>query len=387
MNRRQFIALGLMATLEATPVLARGNRANVFPRTLILVELKGGNDGLNTVIPYSDNQYYRLRPDMAVPRDQVLVLDDVTGLHPALEPLMRAWRAGDMAIVQGVGYPRPNRSHFSSIEIWDSGTGRTGQADKGWLSWLLPHLPGADAFVADGITFDQRSGPLAGARVLDLRDPRRFLEEAGGLRAERGRATGNPALRHLFEVEQRIESSARALKERVLRIDLPQQARFPRNSFGRELEIAARVVAASVPVPVIKVSLGSFDTHARQSGRHRQLLGQLADGLEALRATLMVTGQWQDVLVMTYSEFGRRVASNASHGTDHGTAAPHFLLGGRVRGGQFSQMPSLNDLDNGDLKFTTDYRSIYATIARDWFAMGQSLLPGSAFKPIPLLKT
>ena len=339
-------------------------------RILLLVELHGGNDGLNTVIPYEDAAYYRARPQLAIPRDQVRQLTPKFGLHPALSPLLSLWEAKELAWVQGVGYPRPNRSHFRSIEIWETASDSEQVLDRGWLSGLFEQFPLPARFTAEGILLGKGdAGPLSGgkARTIALHDPAQFLRQAGSVTSA-ALPTTNRALAHILEVRREISRAALDLQGRLQEAP-PLAIDFPTNKFGKQLEVAAKLIAAKVPVAVIKVTQGSFDTHAGQLAAHHRLLEELAQGLMAFRAAMEQQGLWKDVLVMTYSEFGRRVGENASHGTYHGTAAPHLLTGGRVRGGLYGTSPSLTDLQEGDLKHTLDYRSLYATVIEKWWGL------------------
>ncbi|MBS0168936.1 MAG: DUF1501 domain-containing protein [Nitrospira sp.] len=347
-------------------------------RTLLLVELHGGNDGLNTLIPYESDAYYRARPQLAIPREQVRQLTPTVGLHPALSPLMPLWEGNELAWVQGVGYPRPNRSHFRSIEIWDTASDSEQVLDQGWLSGLFQRYPLPARFTAEGILLGKGdAGPLSGgqARTISLHDPAQFLYQAGSV-TPLSVSTTNRALAHILEVRREISQAATDLQQRMQQVP-PLAVDFPSNKFGKQLEVAARLIAAKVPVAVIKVTHGSFDTHAGQLTAHHRLLEELAQGLVAFRAAMERQGLWKDILVMTYSEFGRRVAENASRGTDHGTAAPHLLMGGRVKGGLYGTAPSLSALQEGDLKHSVDFRSLYATMSEKWWGLpGASIGPG-----------
>ena len=336
-------------------------------RILILVELKGGNDGLNTLIPYADPKYRELRPGIGVARDHVVQLDEKVGLHDKLEPLMEAWKARDLAIVQGVGYPYPNRSHFRSIEIWDTASASNQTLSEGWIAQAfegaaLPKGAGVDSIVVDTNALPS-TGPTL--RTIVMQDAENFLRQAQALReAGAMKDGGNPALRHLLAVRQEINAAAKGLSDKLRDAPAPKEAYSQELLFGRQLELATKVVAARVPVVAVKVALGGFDTHANQVQPHERLLGFLAMGLATLRRNLIAAGLWDDVLVMTYSEFGRRVRQNASAGTDHGTAAPLFVMGGGVKGGLHGVYPSLSDLQDGDLKHSVDFRSVFATVAQ-----------------------
>ena len=336
-------------------------------RVLLLVELKGGNDGLNTVIPYADPRYRELRPTLGVPRERTIPLDERVGLHPGLEPLMEAWAAKELAIVQGVGYPSPNRSHFRSIEIWDTASEASQTLSEGWIAQAFRDVrlpPGAGV---DSIVVDTNALPATGPalRTIVMQDAENFLRQARAMK-ETGSAApmGNPALRHLLAVRHEINAAARGLSDRLRAAPPPAEAYPSDGQLGRELELATRILTARVPVVAIKVGLGGFDTHANQAPTHQRLLATLAANLAALRRNLRAAGLWDEVLVLTYSEFGRRARENGSGGTDHGTAAPLFVLGGGVRGGLHGGHPALSDLSDGDLRHAVDFREVYATVAR-----------------------
>ncbi|MBL3599407.1 MAG: DUF1501 domain-containing protein [gamma proteobacterium endosymbiont of Lamellibrachia anaximandri] len=370
MNRRDFLRLVSAAPVwSVMPVWSRQGNP-VFGRTLLLLELNGGNDGINTLIPYRESAYYRQRPTLALPVDQILQLNEQTGMHPALESLMPLWEAGEMAWIQGLGYPQPNRSHFRSIAIWDSASASDEIKSEGWLSPVVKALPLRDQKPLDGIMIGRNKGPLAGEgmRVVSLSDSDVFLRRAASVKPV-GQISGNPALQHILQVQREIGHAAAALRERLTAQTHSIVDRFPSSRFGRELALAARLIISGVDVPVIKVAQSGYDTHSHQSAKHRRLLTEVAKGLAAFRSVLTESRDWNRTLVMSYGEFGRRVAENASAGTDHGTAAPYFVLGGAVKQGLFGEAPSLTSLDGGDLRFTVDYRRYYGTVASKWFGV------------------
>lgn len=353
-----------------------------WERVLILVELRGGNDGLNTVVPYQDETYYRLRPQIAVPRPQVLQLSEQLGLHPALAPLMPAWQAHELAVVLGVGYPQPNRSHFRSIEIWDTASNSTEVLQDGWIARLFARQSPPASFAADAMVLGLEPGPLHGQnlRTITMQQPQQFLERASHVQPV-VKPTTNPALAHLLAVQQEVSHAATSLQRTLTANPVPELT-FPTTPIGRQLQVVARLLISRTPVAVLKVSHGSFDTHSRQQETHQRLLQELAEALSAFRQAMQTAGLWSNVLLMTYAEFGRRVAENGSAGTDHGTAAPHLLLGGQVRGGLYGQQPPLSHLVDGDLAHTVDYRSLYLTVARRWWGISGDFLQGRSF---PLL--
>jgi uncharacterized protein (DUF1501 family) len=374
MRRRDLLKLAAGLPLAALPAPLRAAGTGPGERILVLVELNGGNDGLNTVVPYADPAYARARPKLAIARDRVLKLDERLGLAPELEPLMAAWQSRELAIALGVGYPRPNRSHFRSIEIWNCASESEEVLQDGWVARVFAESgfqrsAGRDDLAADGLVLGGPSGPLAGAalRTVVMRNPERFLKRTSGSAPE-GAASGNPALDHILTVRGQIYQAARKIEAR-LEGTPGSPVDFPKTRLGRQLAVAARLITARLPVAAIKVAQAGFDTHAGQAGKHQTKLKELAEALAAFRTALVRADAWDRVLVMTYAEFGRRVAENGSGGTDHGTAAPHLLLGGRVQGGLYGSQPSLRDLEVGDLKHGLDFRSLYATAAHGWWGL------------------
>jgi uncharacterized protein (DUF1501 family) len=356
-------------------------------RILLLVELMGGNDGLNTVIPYADPLYRELRPDLGVARARVLQLDEHVGLHARLAPLIDAWTARDLAIVQGVGYPDPNRSHFRSIEIWDTASSSNRTLSEGWVARALEHAARPRGAGVDGIVIDNNPLPVMGPdlRTIVMQDAGSFLHQAQAVKEDAPvDEGGNPALRHLLAVRREVNAAAAGLREKLQAAPAPAHDYGQDGPLGRQLDLATRIIAGRVPVVAVKIALGGFDTHANQAPTHERLLGLLASGLATFRRNMIAAGRWDDVLVMTYSEFGRRARQNASGGTDHGTAAPHFVMGGRVRGGLHGAYPSLAELHDGDLRHTVDFRDVYSTVARDCW--GQAVGFGqSPVRPLTLV--
>ncbi len=357
-SRRTLLQLATLPLLQdIAPLWARSASAR---RILVLVELQGGNDGLNTLIPYEDSAYYRLRPRIGIRKP--LKLGDGMGIHPALAPLMPAWLAGEMCWIRGLGYPEPNRSHFRSIEIWETGSGSRQQLHEGWLSRILP----ADGTL-QAIVIGDDAGPLAGNRinVAVLTHLDHFLQRARGF-GEVNRKTSNPALAHVLRIHDRIHDNAALLAER-LRNSASFLSAYPRHRFGKSMAAVTRILLAGVQVSVLKVGIRGFDTHVNQQPRHARVLRQLAESLAIFRTIMQQAGLWDHLMVVTYSEFGRRARENASGGTDHGTAAPHLAIGGQVKGGFVGKEPDLSRLDDkGDPYFTLDFRSLYHTLATAW---------------------
>lgn len=390
MQRRQFLQLlGLSPWIAASDVAVAAAPATSqvradYRRLLVLVELKGGNDGLNTVIPYADREYAALRPRLAIARDQVVALDEHTGLHPSLKGLLPLWQGRELAIVQGVGYPQPNLSHFRSIEIWETASNSEQYLGEGWLARQFVAQPPPRQFAADGVVVgSQELGPLAGggARTIALANTEQFLNRAR-LADDAAMVTTNKALAHVLKVEGDIRQAARGLKsDHVFRTD------FPRHAFGNAVKTAAQVIAANAGVAVVRLTHNGFDTHSNQLNVHARLLTELAEGLTALRTALTELNRWDSSLVLTYAEFGRRPRENASGGTDHGTANAHLVLGGRVRGGFYGERPLLTRLENDNLHHAVDFRRLYATVLEKWWGANPEAVLGGRYASLPLLKT
>ena len=378
MKRRDFLA----ASVAALFPLASLAESSGYARLLILVELKGGNDGLNTVVPYADQMYYELRPRIGIRRDDVLQLDERTGLHPALKALLPFWQARELAIVQGVGYAEPNLSHFRSIEIWDTASRSDQVLTEGWLSRAFTAHPVPASFAAGGVAVGAADmGPLAGSgtRAIALTSPEVFLRQAR-LANPVGKGR-NSALEHILRVEAGIVEAAARLDAGV-----KLRTEFPRGAFGNAVRVAAQLAANPSGVAVIRLSLAGFDTHQNQPGAHKRLLGEVAQGLAALRAALQETNRWDSTLIMTYAEFGRRPQENFSNGTDHGTAAAHFFAGGRVKGGLYGAAPRLTDLDGGNLRHALDFRQLYATALERWWGVSSAKVLNGRFGTLDLLR-
>ncbi|MBX3620275.1 MAG: DUF1501 domain-containing protein [Rhizobacter sp.] len=387
MDRRQVLALSGLA-LPGLPGFAWAQRASsAADRILVLVELKGGNDGLNTVVPYADPLYAQLRPTLALRPDELLRLDTTTGLHPALAPLTPLWDKRELAIVLGLGYPQPNLSHFRSIEIWDTASRSSEYLDEGWVARAMDAgLRDAARFTTEGVAVGSASlGALSGANAVSLTNPEAFVNQARLVRP--ASAHGNAALEHVLRVEAGVLQAAEGLRGQGAQALATE---FPGHAFGQAVRAACHIVAGQKGrggVPVFHLTHGSFDTHRGQLGTHATLLKQLAEGLAALREGLVETGAWDRTLVVTYSEFGRRARQNQSGGTDHGTAAPHFVLGGAVRGGRLvGRMPELARLDaTQNLLHTADFRQLYATIARRWWGLDPEPVVRGSFDLLDVL--
>jgi uncharacterized protein (DUF1501 family) len=391
MDRRDFLKLSASAPLLALPVGVPGSLAWAaappgadYGKLLVLIELKGGNDGLNTLVPYANPTYYALRPKLAIPRDQVVKLTDTVGLHPSLQPLLGFWRDRELAVLQGVGYPVPNLSHFRSIEIWDTASRSDEYLQDGWLTRAFSAAPIPSSFAADGVIIGSPDlGPLAGGgtRAIALANTEQFLRQAR--LATREGEPRNKALAHILKVESDIVQAASHLSaDHVFRTEFPQTA------FGNAIKTASQVIANQAGVAVVRVTLTGFDTHGGQPATQARLLGDLAGGIVALKAALDELGRWNRTLLLTYAEFGRRPKENLSNGTDHGTSSVHFALGGRVAGGLYGEQPSLDRLSgDGNTGYAIDFRSVYATVIERWWGVPSAAPLNGRFVPVAMLRT
>ncbi len=362
-------------------------------RTLIVVQLAGGNDGLNTVIPYTDSRYYQMRPAIGIPQSKALSLDGRLGLHPNLAPLKELWDAGHMAIIEGVGYPNQSLSHFQAMDIWQT-LDLTGNGSQGWLGKLV-----AGWVDQDGHPFKALDVGVQTAQALSsISAPVPTLSSVNTYRIYPDPADmdgGNARLKALMNLYNSYPKTApyaalldaTALDAQEGSRELHQAAAqyhpavsYPKDSFAQGLQILAEAIVQGLGLRVGYVTLGGFDTHANQQATHDALMKTLADGLSAFYTDLSRHGKADNVVIMTWSEFGRRVEENGSLGTDHGTAAPMFVLGNPVNNGIFGEPPSLTNLDSvGNLKYTIDFRSVYATILDRWLGTSSRDVLGGSF--------
>lgn len=388
-SRRRLLTAAGTTLLSALPLgglaqaAALADPRQARPNLLILVELRGGNDALNTVLPDDEDRYRALRPRLALPEAARLQLAPGLVVHAALAPLRSVWDAGELAVLRGIGYPQPNLSHFRSIEIWDTASDADQTLQKGWLTRVVTdHQARFAAFSADGVVIGAPDlGPLGGgARAVAMNDPARFARAARLAHAADVQAVGPMA--HLLRVET---DALRAASE--IPPDMGLAVDFPRTGFGQAARQAA-ALAVTQRVAVIRLALGGFDTHQNQLPLHAALLGQLADGIAALRSALIGTGVWQQTLIATYSEFGRRPRENGTAGSDHGSASVHFVAGGRVRGAVLGDPLALDRLDAaGNPPHSLDFRSLYATVLDDWWQIDSQPILGQRFRPLPLLRS
>lgn len=381
-DRRDFLKLSALAVAATTGMpgfLARAAAQAGGDKTLVVIQLTGGNDGLNTLIPYSNGAYYAARPNIAIPKKDVLTLTPDLGMHPALKPLMGLWDAGHLAWMENVGYPNPNRSHFASMAIWHTADPTQAGAD-GWIGRVAEKI--GDPFCASN---------LGGTTPLALRADTFSLPSIeqvdtfgvklpqgvdGAFNAMLGAPRQGEADYLLRATRQMMKNTAR-VQQNVKKYK--SGAAYPDDRFAAQLQDAARLIAAGVGQRIIYVSLGGFDTHAGQRAEQDELLGRLAGGLAAFYADIQKQGLADQVVVMGFSEFGRRVAENASAGTDHGKGSVMFALGNGVKGGVHGSSPDLEDLSEGDIKYRQDFRGVYAEGLHKWLGLDARAVLGGDF--------
>ena len=356
---------------------------------LVLIMMEGGNDGLNTVVPTGEPRYYSLRPGLGIGAGAALNIGPGVGLHPALPKLKARFDQGDVAVVQGVGYANPDLSHFSSMGIWMNGWGGPRQSGPatGWIGRYMDGLPNAADESLYGVVVgssvplhmvgnvSRASGlptNLGGAFGIDRRDASdvRMFDALGSFS---GGATG---LGQWGDLTAKIEHDTLDLAQKI---QPAYQGTFPDSNLGRELTLVAKLINTNLGIRVFNTNIGGFDTHSGQAGGHATQLGEIDDAIDALFTTL--SPAWRSrVTVMTFSEFGRRPEENSDAGTDHGTAAPLFVVGPRVKGGLYGAPSRTNDLDsNGNLKFHVDFRQVYATILDTWLKADSQQVLGYNF--------
>ena len=383
-NRRQFLRCVSAGTLAvATLPLSNAWGAEPSPvvnaapyRPLVLIELKGANDGLNTWVPFEDPLYHAARPTIALKKDAVLPISAQFGLHPELKHLRDVWAQGQLAVIQGVGYPQPVLSHFRSTDIWDTGSTSEQVLSTGWLTRALALNPLSTGKNADFVSIGSNEmGPgQGGAKTINLAAAQSFVNQARLAKSNAAALAG--ALAHIAKVDNDIVGVAANINAKI---EFKTEFLGPMAGTVR----AAATVLASRAAPVVRITLGGFDTHRGQLADHARLMQALSQGIQSLQAALTEQGLWQDTLVLTTSEFGRRVRENASGGTDHGTASTLFATGGRAKGGVFGAAPSLSDLDaTSNLKHSVDFRSVYASALSQHWGMSPAV-PLAVFAGAP----
>ncbi|UJF34333.1 DUF1501 domain-containing protein [Paenibacillus hexagrammi] len=364
--------------------------------TLVVVQLSGGNDGLNTVIPYTNGRYYDARPTLRYKQEEVLPLNNQIGLHPCLRNLQFMFQDGKLAIVQGVGYPKPDLSHFRSMEIWQTGVPES-IATTGWLGRYITsssadhHLPAIQigagtvnkAFISPGSDVPVVQS-LETFRAFTSSTPDAYQKNL--IKSALNIYQTHSQNDYLQVVSQRGLSAFNNLEAiKSIVSSYVKKADYPNTQFSQDLQLTAKLISGKAGTQIYYLQLGGFDDHVQEKQQHKETLKTLDDGLGAFFKDLKENGTHNDVIIMVFSEFGRRLRENSSGGTDHGTAAPVFIIGERVKGGLYGSHPNLTTLINGDLKCEVDFRSIYHTIIDKWLHGDATNTLGGTFENLPFI--
>ncbi|MBV8255194.1 MAG: DUF1501 domain-containing protein [Chitinophaga sp.] len=378
-NRRRFIQVGSLASAamlmpKFLKALERGELVPPGNKVLVIVQLSGGNDGLNTIIPYRNDIYYRSRPALGIKRTDALSLNDDLGIHPALKGFKALYDDGSLGILNNVGYPNPDRSHFRSMDIWHSGSQANELWSDGWIGrYLDAQCKGCDKPTQALEIDDTLSLALKGeySKGLALTDPNRLLGTSNNpffkdlLKQRPQEMDDHHNVDYLYKTMGETISSAAYISQQF-KVYQSKEA-YPNTDLGKNMRTIANLIMSDINTKVYYVSHGSFDTHVNQQAQQERLFQQLSDAMTVFTQDLKKNNRFQDVVVMTFSEFGRRVSQNASGGTDHGTANNMFLIGGGLqRKGVLNDGPDLMNLQDGDLKYKIDFKSVYATLLNKW---------------------
>jgi uncharacterized protein (DUF1501 family) len=389
LKRKEFLQIGTLASaslmmpkflkaLEKKALEPAGNKV------MVVLQFSGGNDGLNTVIPIRNDIYYRSRPKLGIEKDQSLQITDEAGLNPALPFFKQLFDEGSLAIMNNVGYPNPDRSHFRSMDIWQSASDSNEYIATGWLGrYLDAQCSGCDKPTQALEIDDVLSLALKGENIkgLAVKDPKRLFNSSDERYFQEINAThehGEVTVDYLYKTLGETMNSANYIYEQSRRH--PSSQTYPATELGKNLKTICSLILSDINTKVYYVSLGSFDTHVNQENQQKRLFTELNDAISAFVNDLKSNNRFQDVTIMTFSEFGRRVAQNASGGTDHGTANNMFFVGGGLKQkGLLNPMADLSDLNQGDLKFTIDFKNVYATMLQNWLGADHEKILGKKY--------
>ena len=389
-KRKEFLQLGSLATVSfMVPKFLKAfegvDRVPPGNKVMVILQLSGGNDGLNTVIPIRNDIYYRERPGLGIDQTKALALTDEVGLHPALISLKELYDDGSLGILNNVGYPNPDRSHFRSMDIWQTGSASNEYITTGWVGrYLDAQCHGCDKPTYALEIDDVLSLALKGenSKAIAMKDPKRLFgtsNETFFKDVMKNHKDGDEeTVDYLYKTMSETLSSANYIFQQSRAH--PSSADYPKTELGNGLKTIASLIFSDINTKVYYISLGSFDTHVNQENQQQRLFTELSEAVKAFTADLKSNNRFNDVLMFTFSEFGRRVSQNASGGTDHGTANNMFLIGGALKQkGVINSMPDLNDLDEGDLKYKIDFKAVYATVLKNWLDSDDSAILGKKY--------
>ncbi len=394
-RRRDFLQAGslITASLMLPKFLKAFEQKQYLPggnKVLVVIQLSGGNDGLNTVIPISNDLYYKERPRLAITKQNALALTNDAGIHPSLPFFKTLYDKGNLGILNSVGYPNPDRSHFRSMDIWQSASDSNQYLSTGWLGrYLDAQCTGCDKPTNTLEIDDVLSLALKGEhnKALAFTNINRLHTTSGVnyfKRLSDSHEHGEETVDYLYKTMGETLSSADYIYNESRQYTSAQT--YPSTGLGKNLKTIASLISSGINTRVYYVSLGSFDTHVNQDNQQKRLFTELNDAVEAFIKELKINNRFDDVMLMTFSEFGRRVSQNASGGTDHGSANNMFFINNNLKQpGLINAMPDLDDLDEGDLKYTVDFKSVYATILNKWLDADDEKILGNKFKHLQFI--
>ncbi|MCP4971527.1 MAG: DUF1501 domain-containing protein [Arcobacter sp.] len=367
MKRREFIKISaILSAMILLPIDVKAKKNN--KKTLILVELNGGNDALNSVIPFNESNYYNLRPSLALKKDEINIIEKDFGLNKNLSNITKLYKSGSAAIVHGLGYDSPNLSHFRSIEIVETASQSKEYLKNGWISSELRKYDLNEKRPANAMLIGKSKKAYLFSNdlsVLKIKSIEEFIRSSSNINDNKIDYNINRSLNFLNKQEDILVKANKAISKYASNVDI--KTIFNQTDISNDFKEALKVIKSDLDIPLIKISQKGYDTHANQMSKHNILLKEFDDAIGSFVNELKEEDLYKDVLIVTYSEFGRRVKENGSLGTDHGTASSHFVLGGEVKGGMYGKAPSLNNLDKNNLIYTTHYRTYYNTILTKWF--------------------
>ncbi len=396
MERRDFLKQSTLASsLFFVPNFVKAfehvSKENFKHKKLVIIQLSGGNDGLNTIIPYRNDIYYKNRPKLAIQKNNLIKATDELGFHQNLAPLKNLYDKGYLSIINNVGYPNPNRSHFRSTDIWQTASNADEYLNSGWVGRFIEKYgknPYAGIELDDSLSLIMKGENING---IATRDPRvlfgnthtPFFNKVLKQQTEEHLSEHN--LGYLYKTMIEAKSSAKYIYETSK--TYKSNFDYPKNPFGKQLKTTAEFINSDLKSKVYYVSMGGFDTHAYQANRHNKLLKTYSEAIEVFVNDLKKNDTFKDTLILTFSEFGRRVQQNAAGGTDHGAANNIFLIGENLnKKGFYNDVPDLQNLDkNGDLIHTVDFRSVYATILDKWLEVDHKLIINKPFNKLDFI--
>lgn len=394
MKRSDFLKLsGLVTGSLLVPgfLQAFTGKQNLFQgKRLVFIQLSGGNDGLNTLVPFRNDIYYKLRPKLALPADKILKINDESGFHPAMDAFRRLFDQGMMSIFNGVGYPNPDRSHFRSTDIWHTASDSNEFLNTGWIGRLLDadchgsQNPWFALEVDDTLSLAMKGLHRSGFAMKDPARLKSVLHDPMLAEMAKAEASTNAEQAFLYKTLRETRSAAEYLIEKSSA--KPSSKNYPQHELGNSLRQIASLIAAGMESGIYYTGISGFDTHVRQAESQQRLLGILSDSVGRFAEDLQSSGEWSNTVVVIFSEFGRRVKQNASNGTDHGTANNVYVLGGNLKNpGMRNPLVSLSDLDDHDLKHTMDFRELYASLLDQTLLFDHEKVLGRKFNTWPLV--